>query len=596
MFRFRAALAAALLTMAILAGGLTPAAADDPTGTITGTLTDASGQPLAFATVVAETDVFDDYGFAGTDESGHYSMTVKPHDYRVRFDAPGYPFSYAHHAFSSDAAAVFTVAAGAIVQVDEQLLPTGRMTGRLTDTAGAPVTDWSVSVFSPDLGSGSATVLDADGRFTIEHLFAGAYTLMFINHDFTKVQYYHGKVRSEDADLVAVTANQTVDVAESLLPTGSVSVTAKDAVTGKKLKTFCAGVSGYTEGCTTTGTVHLDGIAQGKQFAYAFTNDGRYFGTNEVPVMVTGGTDTRLTVALRPAAVIETVVKDARTGAPVARICVAPMPAGRSMLPDGFGFCSDDQGVLRIGPIETGTYTLYAAANGEGNAYGDQWVGPIGGVGTQEQARRVAAKVGKVTSTPPIRMDLAGVVTGTVTSANGQPLADANVGNSAYDPGPGPNGRRAYTDESGHYRLEHLGPYAWPLLIQAPHQADQWSGGVGNRRTATLVNVTANAVFNPVMVAGVTVSGTVFEHDGSPVSVGGRLIAYNSVGGDVIGVSELDANGGYQLLLVGGQKVKLRLERYDGNGTSSWYGGSDFGSATAVPIPRNRNVMLDVIL
>jgi hypothetical protein len=271
------------------------------------------------------------------------------------------------------------------------------------------------------------------------------------------------------------------------------------------------------------------------------------------------------------------------------------MPAGRSMLPDGFGFCSDDQGVLHIGPIETGAYTLYAAAFGEDTVYGDQWVGPIGGVGTQEQARRVAVKVGKVTTIPPVKADHAGVVTGTVTSATGQPRADANVGNSAYEPGPGPNGRRGYTDENGHYRLEHLGPYAWPLLIQAPGQPDQWSGGVPNRRTATLVNVTANTVFNPVLAAGVHVSGTVHEPGGAPAGEG-RLIAYNSVTGDVTGVAHVGPNGAYNLLVIGGQKIKLRLERFDDNGTSSWYGGNSFDTATAVSVPRNKNVALDVNL
>ncbi len=599
MSRIRAAIAAALLVVSTLAVGTNPAAADDPTGTIAGTLIDAGGQPVAFALVVAETDVFDDYGFASTDDSGHYSMAVKPHDYRLRFSAQGYPDDYAHQAINSDHATVFSVVAGASVQVDEQLPATGRLTGRFTDPAGAPLPGWSVNVSSNEPGGGafSFAQTDADGRFAFEHLWASAYTVSFASPDFTKFQYYHGKIRFEDADPVTVTANQTVDIAESLLPTGSVTITAKDAASGKKLKTFCGGVSGYTETCTTTGAAHVDGIPQGQQFAYAYTNDGRYFSANEVPVTVTGGVDTTVSAALRPGAVIDTVAKDAQTGAPLPHACVVPMPAGRSMLPDFVGFCSDDQGVLHIGPIETGTVTLYAGVYAEDSVYGDQWVGPLGGVGTQEQARRVAVKAGKVTTIPPVLMDHAGVVTGTVTSAaTGQPLANANVGNSAYEPGPGPNGRRAYTDADGHYRLEHLGPYAWPLLIQAPGQPDQWSGGTGNRRAATLVNVTANTVFNPALLAGVTVSGTVREHDGSPVSTGGRLIAYNSVTGDVIGVSELDANAGYRLLLVGGQKVRLRLERYDGNGTSTWYGGSDFASATAVAVPRNKNVTLDVTL
>jgi hypothetical protein len=555
-----------------------------PTGHIAGTLTDSGGSPMPYTEAYASSPSGAGSAFAFTDPAGHYDVEVIAADYVLSFMPQGYATDYVPQSPSQDHATVFTVTAGTTLTVNEQLPPTGSISGRFTTADGQPVAGAFVQASIAGQGGGGYATTGADGTYQIPHVYAATYHVSFIDPGFTHIQYAFGKLTDTGADPITVTANADTVVNDSQLPTGSISVTATDAVTHQPIADFCAGADGQQACSNGTGTAVVTNVRQGRESYYVYTNDGHYFGVNDQSVTVTGGATTTVAVALRPGATIDTVVKDAVTGAPVPNTCVGPMAGTTMVVPDGFGYCSDAQGILHIGPLEAASYALYVRAPGD--PYGDQFVGDTGGTGSLERARRVSVVAGQTVTLPAIALDHAGTVTGTVTDSSGRPVTAGLVSNSAVEPGPGPTGRVAAIDSTGHYTLTGLGPYAWPLFFSADNQAPQWSGGVGDRTDdARPVRVVRDATvtFDARLAAGVAVTGTV--RSGGALVGPGRVIAYNAKTGDPIGVAEVN-QGSYRLLVVGGQTIKLRYETYEEGKPQGWYGGSDFAHAKRVEVGR----------
>lgn len=561
-----------------------------PTGSITGTFVDHDGNPILNTLVSANSTTGAGHGYSVVHPDGQYSMDLLPGDYVVNFSPPGYPTDYVPQSPSQSHATVFTVTAGGTLTVNEQLPATGSISGRYTTADGQPVANAFVNILNPDQSPAGYASTDANGNYQVTHVFAGDYRVLFYSPDFSTVQYAYRKLSFQDADAVTVVANADTVVNDSQLPTGSLTITATDAVTHQPIADFCAG-SDQQQGCSNgTGMLTLSGVRQGNQTYYVYTNDGHYFGINDQPVTITGGATTTVTASLRPGATINTVITDSVTGAPVANACAATMTGTAMVLPDGSPYCSDGQGIVHIGPLEAGTYQLFVRTP---DPYGDQFVGGSGGVGSLDKAKRITLQAGQTVSQPAIRLDHAGTVTGTVTDSSGVPQAGAVVTDSAIEPGPGPTGRTVITDAAGHYTLTGLGPYAWPLLFIAGNQAQQWSGGVGNRNDAMPVRLTAGGTvtYNARLVAGVALSGTVKAAGGGPVGPG-RVIVYNAATGDPIGVDEVE-NGAYRLPILGSQTVKLRFETYQEGGPQGWFGGSDFAHAKSVDIHK-KDLALDI--
>jgi hypothetical protein len=585
------------LPVAVRAGELTDITEPTlPTGVFTGTLTDSTGAPVAWASVYATGRDNGNSGYGQTDEAGHYRLEVMPGAYTVAFSPEQRPFLYAPGTLSFSEATLFQLAVGQTVTVDQQLPATGRITGRYTAADGTALAGYQVQVQTADSSTGGWARTGPDGSYTVENLYVGSYLVSFADPDWVAIQYAHGKLTPEQADRFTVSAGADTVVNDSALPTGTVKVTARDAVTGKKITNFCAYADQH-EACTTTGVVLVTGVRAGSQSVAVYTNDGHYYSGDPVPVTVTGNHTTTVQVTLKPGATITVVVKDRATGAPVADACLAPMPTGTGILPDGFGYCADAQGVVRVGPLTGGSYTLYARGPGE-SGYGAQWVGATGGVGDPSLAAVVKVKDAKFATGPTVLLDPAGSITGTVTDPAGHPVPNAVVGITSFEPGAGPTGPGGSTDAQGRYTVSGLGPYAWPLLVATGGYPWQWTGGVARRTDASRITVPAGgtATADLHLVAGVTLSGTVRGPGGAALTAGGRVIAYDPVTRDVVGVTEVDAAGGYRLPLVGGgQKVKLRFESYQQGQPEGWYGGASRDTATVVTL-RQQNLTLDLTI
>ena len=521
-----------------------------PTGRITGRLVNASGAPVANSdvTIINEQTT----RLSGrTDEDGRYQTApIRAGRYRIGFSLPGNlgAVQYVPQKLILEEASFFEVVADQTITVDEQLLATGFIVGRVESTDGRPLAGASVNVLDARHAGAGFTRTGDNGEFRTE-VFPGQYRISFSTPDFSRFQYFVGAKTFEDATVFTVEAGRDTTVTDRLLPTGDVRVTARDARTGAPIADFCAGAESAS-GCSGgAGEVRLTGVVAGPTTVFAYTEDGRYFG-GDTTVTVEGNGSVDAVVTLRPAALIQTVVRDAVTGQPVEGVCVHPVLLPSVQIGESFQFCSDASGTVRIGTLESGSYKLFARPPAD-SGYGMQWVGPHGGTGELVEARTTRAVAGTVTQIPDIRLDRAGTIAGRLTAAaGGASPTFAIVSLTSYHPGIGPS-LFAPVDEQGRYEFPGLGPYSWPLLFSASGKPDQWSGNKPNRLAAQKVRVRAGATtrYDITLLDGATVTGRANDN-------GDFVLATNVVTGDIMGAASIE-NGRYTMEVLGVQVVQM---------------------------------------
>lgn len=144
----------------------------DPSGVISGTVTAASnGQPVAEASVSAFSDDFMYFGFAETDATGHYRIAsgLGTQTYTVMAS-----FGIAFNTTLG----VAVVAGSETSNVDMQLeiVPSGVISGRVTNTTGSPIE--GAFVTAEGLGGSGSAFTDSNGDYTISTgLDTGMYTV-----------------------------------------------------------------------------------------------------------------------------------------------------------------------------------------------------------------------------------------------------------------------------------------------------------------------------------------------------------------------------------------------------------------------------------
>ncbi len=549
-------------------------------GSIAGRVIDAHGHPAEYLPVEAEPiGGVGSYATGFTDHDGHYRIDdLLPGAYRLSFRLPSWSTQYAPQSRSSDSAGSFTVVGNAVTTVDEQLLPTGAIAGRFTDGTGAGISDVGVRIFDgfpPDV----VVHTDADGYYQADGIFIGTYQVQFQNWPEVR-QYAFGQVTEETANSFTVVADRITTVNDSRLPTGSIRYTAKDSVTGAAIDEFFVNAEDWG-GNTYDGSFVRTGVPIGT-YPVSAGGEGYVYARNLTTVTVIAGQQTELQLTLRPKAKIATAVIDRATGAPVANMCVTAVKPTDVTFPfddDGCTGRSDETGAVTLMVDDPGDYQLIVLPDPD-SPYGAQWVGSNGGTGSQLKAKRLVASTGTTTTGPTIRMDPRGTITGTVTSANGDPVRHGTVGISGPDELGVAERRYSSVATDGTYTIDWLGPYNWPLLFKANDHPYQWSGGVGNRHLARTVSVKAGATttFDYRLKPGVKLTVKVPGDSGS-----GRVVVYNAVTGDLMGLFDYGPlAAGVTLQVVGGQFVKVAYHR---GSARTWYGGTDFASAQPVLIP-----------
>ncbi|WP_140158097.1 carboxypeptidase-like regulatory domain-containing protein [Micromonospora sp. NBS 11-29] len=406
-------------------------------------------------------------------------------------------------------------------------------------------------------------------------------------------QWVPGRTSWAQAGTVRVSAGDTTDVTERLLAPSRSTLRARDARTGAPVDGVCVFVDPRRNPCGGT-EVTVPPLLPGPQEVWVYTESDSHLPRSATVTVLADGSGTAV-VDLTPAAHVVTRVVDAATGAAVAGACVHLAPAGTGDLPPAYPrYCSDATGAVRLDLVEAGSWNLFARP-ATSSPYGAQWVGATGGTGDPRRARTVTVDAGRTVTVPPIRLDRAGVVTGTVTStATGAPVTAGSV-TLSHEPGDATPEWGVELDNQGCYRIDWLGPYRWPLLFTAADHATQWSGGAALRGGAEPVVVRAGAttVYSPALRVGTLVTGRLVDPEGRAVSA--ELTVRNADTGEVVGWT-LDNDGRYALRVLGRQSVTMAwlwtppFVRYAG-----WYDGATGpADATRVTVPATGTRRLDV--
>jgi hypothetical protein len=585
------------LSVCVLAAGLlsaAPAAADP--GVVSGVVTAAaSGQPVAGACVTLfDTDQREvASGCAGAD--GHYEITgVAEGYYKARATADGYT-------------ELWSYGKGSALAADYVYLPSqlsfalrqgsGTLRGRITD-GDHPAGGASVTVTDVNQHWMSTVETAADGTYAFTGLTADTYQLRLTYGD--RSQWVPQKSDVFSAGAYPVADGQVVVVDDTVVPYASLRVVATDSVTGAPVTDACAQLDGSGPDQQHRACAGQDGVAlltKLPPFAFFYFGAWSAGGTHWQIETTTfsylaPGEVTEKAITMRPAAAIVTTVRDARTKAPVANICVEEhsAPVTGVVDRDYTNHCSDENGRLLIGPIEPGAYQLLAKPLDE--RYGMQWVGETGGTGDLRKARTVSAVLRTQVSVPPIEMDPAGTLTGVVTDrATGAPVNLVCVYPYPVDPGVGFAFGENCTRNGGKYTIKGLGPYVWPLEFAhaSGDYAWEWSGHAADRFAARGVRVWPgfSTPANTSLVPAGKVTGQTADQHGTPAFA--YIDVYNARTGDLVTrtSSLVDGTNRYTIDALATQDIKIHYYA----DADCWYGGgTDFASARPLHVTAGQTV------
>ncbi len=191
-----------------------------PTGTVAGRLTDADGQPVAFAAAVVVDPATDRDFDATTDADGRWFLTAWTGTYQVRFETET-QVQWAHGALSPDAATRITVAEGQTTTVDEALVRTGSLTVSAVDAqTGAALQSFCASAHRPYM-----FLLDTctdSGTVTFPSVGPGTYTV-----EVTDGVHLNGSVAG-----VRVTSGGSASATVTMVQGATIDVSIVDGTTG----------------------------------------------------------------------------------------------------------------------------------------------------------------------------------------------------------------------------------------------------------------------------------------------------------------------------------------------------------------------------
>ncbi len=429
-------------------------------GAIVGSLTGDAGSPLAGGQVRlfarnAGSGTWDVIASAWTGMDGTYSLSrLTAGTYRLCFSDYGSTHLPECHRDAADAASGtdLVVSGGETARVDAQLTPRGRVAGRVTDTADAPLAGVYVLFRTWDAGANAWRSVNvaqtaADGTYTSPALPAGTYRACFVASAGGAFQecFDDAATIDEAADITVTDDRTTSGIDAQLERAGSITGMVTNADGNPVLDVQVSAqrwnpVEGYWQWVALdlsgpAGTYRLDGLRPGNYrvcFYDAFAGGGYAQECYEGAGDADGARDVAVVAGATTAGIDAELGTAGRIGGTLTRADGAHLEgievtarrwnrAGYWQDIDAWTLTGADGGYL-IGGLNTGTYRVcFRDPQGvwAGQCYED--------AANADEGADVPVTAGEATEGIDARLAAAGRIGGTITAAGGGVLAGIEV-------------------------------------------------------------------------------------------------------------------------------------------------------------------------
>lgn len=471
-----------------------------PTGTIAGQLTDSAGAPVPFFGAYAKRVGGEESvtGQVGTD--GRYSIAVPAGQWRVWFVRGA--AQWAGGKGSEDEGAIFTVAAGASVTVNEQLLPRGSVSGTLRGP-GVSTREWWTTLWRGD-DQVAWQYTDEEGGYAFEDILPG--DDYRISYTWNSTEFWvPGTVHRAQATAFAVRAGQNTVVNDNppalTTVSGTLTLPTGEPVPGMVAELTVPGTSVRREATTgADGTWKISGVFP-EDYRLTIRNEAGTVRQDAGAVHVPATGTTVDTVWRGGGATLTVTGTDAAGGAPVEGFCVT--------VAEQFGDHCTETSTVVVAGLPAGARTI-AVTPGSSSDY------------LPTRAAVTLTEGGTTAVTVPLT--LGGRLNALIVDrATGQPVDRACVSLAVPGEGGITTPRRDCTNKQG-----KLTTWAYPagtvqvFVDNASGYGAQWvgaEGGTGDQREATRFRIKAGKTTKAgtiLLDKPGTVTGVVRDPAGQP--------------------------------------------------------------------------------
>ncbi|RKT79684.1 carboxypeptidase family protein [Terracoccus luteus] len=390
--------------------------------------------------------------------------------------------------------------------------------------------------------------------------------------------------------------------------TGTVTGVVRADATGRPVGGVCVTLfalpdpqlwNGLWGGCTdASGTFSAD-VPTGRYTA-RFTDDAGRFAEEFYDGRITlGGAttfavranrSTSLNASLAPGATLTGRAVDAASGSPLAGVCASALRGWAGDYVTAVSTCTGADGRWRLTGLPAGRFAL--AFNLRGTSY-TTWAF---GASSQADATLIGVGVGRTRTVRDVALASAGTVTGRVTDAAGQPVANAWVDLTGRFPGRAGAGEgplAVETDADGRFTKTGVEPGTYrPLVYAADYEAfaPEWAGDADSLASATPVTVTSGgqATVDFQVAPGGHLTVAVIEADGRPTTR--TFIGFVRLGsGEYIGDFDIYNSSMCTSNALPGGSFVIQLQD-PATGQNYWYdGATSQDDATPVTLGRGES-------
>jgi hypothetical protein len=562
-------------------------------GAITGTVTDSvSGAPISGVSVTAYDATSGFWINSGsTNSTGVYTIVGLAGSHKLRFSGAGYVEQwYKGKPDQSSATTVAVTAPNTASGINMVMVKGGTITGIVTDSAtGTGIQYVYVDAYDAVTGSWAESgYTNSSGVYSITGLASGGYKLRFSSNsaDGYVEQWYAAKARIDTADIVKVTAPDSVTGINVVMEKGAVIsgtvtdgnsgaalqgvyVEAFDAVTGAHASSGSTDSSGaYSIGKLVTGNYTLMFNYNGYLAQWFDAKDTQGAAT---AIAVTAPNATAVaTVSLTKGGSISGTISDRVTGAGIAKVRLYAIDLSNGYWSTSGSVVTDSNGNYTITGLASGSYRLNIEPSSE-TGYLGKWYG------SQDLylcAGTVSVTAPDTTSGVDAALDKGGSISGLVTDAEtGSGISGVAI--SLWDSGNMISQSGRTTDSSGAYTISGLLSGAYTLTFSAPGYISMTNPGTV---TVSIPDVITGV--NAALVRGGGISGRVTD------SITGQGVADVSISavGNSSGSGLSDSNGDFAITGLSSGSYRLYFDARDNGSTSygtGWYSDSKQPAAIA---------------